>query len=273
LEVLKNKPFQTILSSHSTHISSNARLSSLVLLTNTGLPDTIATNPCSKCKLAKEEIDDLERYLDATRSTLLYARKVILVEGPAEQFIIPPLAKKIMKIDLERYGVSVIPIYGVHFDVYAKLFDEMGMPKKCAIIADGDLKPSDSKDVELDEDTMISVPDLKALSNEYVGVFRCQTTFERALTIRGLLNCLAVAANECGAKRVGKRLSDSRKMFDSKEYGLEEKKTIMSELRDQVLAVSKRIGKARFAQIVSKHIDLAEEMPSYISDAIKWLEL
>jgi len=271
-EVLKNKPFQTILSSHSTHISSNANLSSLVLLTNTGLPDTIATNPCNNCKLSKGEIDDLERYLDATRSTLLYARKVILVEGPAELFIIPPLVKKIMNIDLDRHGVSIIPIYGVHFDVYAKLFGKLGMPKKCAIIADGDLRPSDSESVEVDEETMVSPPDLDALSNEYVGVFRCQTTFERALTIIGLLNCLSMAANECGATRLGKQLRDSHRKLVSGKYGVEEKNAVMSELRGKVLSISKRTGKARFAQIVSKHIDLAEAIPKYISDAIKWLE-
>jgi putative ATP-dependent endonuclease of OLD family len=197
---------------------------------------------------------------------------VILVEGPAELFVIPPLVKKIMKIDLDRQGVSIIPIYGVHFDVYAKLFGKLGMPKKCAIIADGDLKPSDSQSVDVDEETMISPPDLDALSNEYVGVFRCQTTFERALTIKGLLNCLSMAANECGATKLGSQLKDTHRRLVNKKYGAEEEKAVMSELRGKVLSISKRTGKARFAQIVSKHIDLAEAIPKYISDAINWLE-
>ena len=33
----------------------------------------------------------------------------------------------------------------------------------------------------------------------------------------------------------------------------------------------KRFGKARYAQVVSKHIDGATEIPQYIRDAIDWL--
>ena len=71
LEVLKDKHFQTILSSHSTHITYNAKFSSLVLLTNTGQSHTTVTNPAVSGSLSTFEIADLERYLDATRSTLL----------------------------------------------------------------------------------------------------------------------------------------------------------------------------------------------------------
>lgn len=272
-EVLKNKPFQSIVSSHSTHITSNADLSSLVLLTNEGQPITTATSPGNDDLLSHKEMADLERYLDATRSTLLYARKVILVEGPAELFIIPPLVKKVMNIDLERFGVSVIPIYGIHFDVYAKLFCEMALPKKCAIIADGDLKPSDSDDIEDEEDSFPSPPDLDSLANEYVGVFRCSTTFERALTIPGLLLCLSSAAKECGATKIAQKLEDGHKKLKSGELEDKEIKELKGDLRKSVLATAKRVGKARFAQVVSKHMDSAESIPKYIRDAIEWLEL
>ncbi len=271
-DVLKNKPFQTIVSSHSTHITSHAALSSMVLLTNEGQPITTATTPGNDDLLSDKEIADLERYLDATRSTLLYARKVILVEGPAELFIIPPLVKKVMNVDLERFGVSVIPIYGVHFNVYAKLFSEMTLPKKCAIIADGDLKPSDAEDIEDEEASLPEPPDLNSLANDYVGVFRCSTTFERALTIPGLLLCLSAAAKECGATNVAKKLDNG--YMKLKDQRLDEnKKALMNDLRNIVLATAKRVGKARFAQVVSKHMDSAEAIPKYIREAIEWLEL
>jgi putative ATP-dependent endonuclease of OLD family len=270
-EVLKNKPFQTIISSHSTHITSSANLSSVIILTNAGDASTSGNNPCNKCGLSNKEIDDLERYLDATRSSLLYARKVILVEGPAELFVIAPLVKKVMDIDLERHGISVIPIYGVHFDVYAKLFSEWGMPKKCAIIADGDLRPSDSEYVEVDEDGLVSPPDVDALSNDYVHVFKCSTTFERALTIPGLLMCLSKAAVEFGAKKLGRRLRETYNKLQKDEYEKDEKIAVLKELRESLLMLAKRIGKARFAQVVSRHIDLAESMPKYIKDAVEWL--
>ncbi len=273
LEVLKDKPFQTILSSHSTHITSNAKLSSLVLLTNSGQSNTKATNPACSGLLSTREIADLERYLDATRSTLLFARKVILVEGPAELFIIPTLVKKVMGIDLERYGVSVIPIYGVHFHIYAKLFNKLALPKKCAIIADGDLKPSDSQNVNCDDETLPELPSLDSFASEYVGIFRCKTTFERALTITGLLLCLALAAKECEAKKIAEKLKDGCKRLTNSNIDSKESKTLFSDLRDAVLATAKRFGKARFAQVVSKHIEVAEDAPKYIKDAIDWLEL
>ena len=143
-KALESLPFQTILSTHSTHITANADLESYVVLTQTGKPAVASCVPAVDAKLEQEDIRDLERYLDATRSNLLFARKVILVEGPAELFLIPALLKKVEDIDLDREGISVIPIYGVHFAVYAKLFQGDGLPKKCAIIADGDLKPSDA---------------------------------------------------------------------------------------------------------------------------------
>jgi putative ATP-dependent endonuclease of OLD family len=270
-EVLKNKPFQTIISSHSTHITSSADLSSVIILTNTGEKGISGNNPCYKCGLSTKEIDDLERYLDATRSSLLYARKVILVEGPAELFVIPPLVKKIMGIDLERHGISIIPIYGVHFDAYAKLFSEWGMPKKCAIIADGDLRPSDSEYLELNEDTLVSPGDVEALSNDYVHVFKCSTTFEKALTIPGFLLCLSKAAIEFGAKNLGGRLKETHNKLRKEEYGREERIAVLKELKESVLTLSKRIGKARFAQIVSRHIDSAESIPKYVKDAVDWL--
>ena len=272
-EVLKNKPFQSLLSTHSTHITSSAGLESMVLLTNNGQPRTIGAAPCFNDCLNPNETADLERYLDATRSTLLYARKVILVEGPAELFVIPPLVKAVMGIDLERYGVSVVPIYGIHFDVYAKMFNEMSMSKKCAIIADGDLVPSDSVEAEEGEEDLLTTPDLDSLSSDYVGVFRCKTTFERALTIPGILHCISAGAEECGAVKLSRTLKLADQKIKKEIWGSEERGEKLNELRDKVLSTAKRIGKARFAQKVSKYIDSAENIPPYIRKAIEWLEL
>ncbi len=99
-------------------------MNSMIVLTNTGDSASSAIVPAEASGLEDKEIADLERYLDATKSSLLFARKVMLVEGPAELFLIPALVKQVMgdDYDLDRLGISVVPIYGVHFDVYAKLF-------------------------------------------------------------------------------------------------------------------------------------------------------
>jgi putative ATP-dependent endonuclease of OLD family len=269
-KALRDLPFQSILTTHSTHITSQAPLSSYVVLTQTGTPAIASAVPAEDANLQESETEDLERYLDATKSSLLFARRVMLVEGPAELFLIPPLLKRVKGIDLHREGISVIPIYGVHFDAYAKLFSDHSLPKKCAIIADGDLKASDADpDVE-GEDDLPEPPNLEALKSDHVGVFACKTTFERALVFEGTLEMFARTASDIGAPLVAKRLRKALKELQ-KLPDENDREKILKEMREAVLNTAKRFGKARFAQIASRHTGLASSIPKYVADAAKWL--
>ncbi len=270
-KALSALPFQSILTTHSTHITANAPLASYVVLSQTGGPAIASSIPADDAGLENGEVGDLERYLDATRSNLLYARKVILVEGPAELFLIPELLKHVKDIDLEREGVSVIPIYGVHFDVYAKLFSGESLPKKCAIITDGDLRPSDA-DPDLEgEDDLPAPPDLKKLENDFVKVFACKTTFERALVFEGTLEMFARAADDIGAPRIAAKLRHGIEELADEDLDDEARTAILNPLRASVLNTAKRFGKARFAQIAARHAAQATTIPKYLSDAAKWL--
>ena len=270
-KALSALPFQSILTTHSTHITANAPLASYIVLSQTGGPAIASSLPAEDAGLEPAEIDDLERYLDATRSNLLFARKVILVEGPAELFLIPALLKHVKDIDLERDGISVIPIYGVHFHVYAKLFSEQALPKKCAIVTDGDLKPSDANPELEGEDDLPPPPDLEALENDCVRVFACKTTFERALVFEGTLEMFAAAAEDIGAPTVAKRLREGAEELDDDDLDDDERTKILTPLRKMVLNTAKRFGKARFAQIAARHANKAEIIPKYLADAAEWL--
>lgn len=263
-------PFQSILTTHSTHITAQADLASYVVLTQTGEPAIASSVPDANGGLDDADASDLERYLDATKSNLLYARKVMLVEGPAELFLIPALIKKVKGIDLAREGVSVIPIYGVHFDVYARLFSDDGLPKRCAIVTDGDLKPSDAVPGLEGEDELPPPPDLEALANDSVQVFACKTTFERALVFPGTLEMFAKAAEDVGAPIVAGRL---RAGLEAINDGMDEEdeEELLNTLRASVLNTAKRFGKARFAQVAARHVDCAEVMPKYLGEAVRWL--
>jgi putative ATP-dependent endonuclease of the OLD family len=268
---LNSLPFQSILTTHSTHITAYASLPSYVVLTQTGVPAISSSVPAESGHLSKGEVKDLERYLDATKSVLLYARKVMLVEGPAELFPIPALVRKVMGIDLGREGISVIPIYGVHFDVYAKLFGKDGLPKRCAIVADGDLKPSDG-DEDIDgEDDIPPPPDLSELASDHVRVFACASTFERAVTLFGTLLMWAKAADDVGAPTVAKRLRDARQIYDKGGLDEDARKALLDPLRTSVLSTAKRFGKARFSQLAARHVTEATVLPKYITDAVNWL--
>ena len=185
--------FQTLVSTHSTHISSGSKLDSFVILTTGTDMGTHSLVPSAIPNLDDREKADLERYLDATRSTLLFARKVILVEGPAELYVIPALMKAISGVDMERHGISVIPIHGTHFESYAKLFCAAGIRKKCAIVTDDDLPDTPAPGAETPRSNAI-----RAFENDYLRVFSYRTTFEKALVIPDLLPALRTTCEEFG---------------------------------------------------------------------------
>jgi len=81
-----------------------------------------------------------------------------------------------------------------------KLFGDTGIRRKCAVLTDGDLKPSDAdteEDVEFPR-----IEDLKEYVNEFVEVFHCKTTFERAIALPSNLMVFSKAAEELGAPKV-----------------------------------------------------------------------
>lgn len=270
-QALDNLPFQSILTTHSTHITANSNLESYVVLTQKDGPAIASTVPANDENLTTSDILDLQRYLDATRSNMLFARKVMLVEGPAELFLIPALLKQVKGIDLDREGISIIPIYGVHFDVYAKLFSDSALPKKCAIVADGDLKPSDS-DPELEGEDELPVPlDLEELEGDYVRVFACPVTLERSLTQSGTLEMFALTADDLGATTIARRLRKGIEDLDDDSLDKSARREILDPLRQSVLNTAIRFGKARFAQVAVRHVEAATTVPKYIRDAAQWL--
>ncbi|MDE2637330.1 MAG: AAA family ATPase [Chloroflexota bacterium] len=272
-DVLSRNSSQVILTTHSTHISSQAPLKSLVSLT-TKSDDigTLATKLSLSSMLADKEVADLERYLDATRSTLLYARKVMLVEGAAEMFLIPEMIKAVRNVNLDRYGISVIPIYGTHFDSYAKLFSGDGLPKKCAIISDGD--STDAIPSTLPEDTCMEVTEFADCPPEYVRVFRCQTTFERAFTFHESLEMLIATLREFGAPRVIADLEETKQnLEDNPLMTVEQKENAIRPKRDRIQSQADRrdIGKGRFAQVAARYAHTLTRLPDYIDKALDWL--
>ncbi len=230
-------------------------------------------NPLANGGLADNEARDFERYLDATRSTFLYAKKVILIEGPAELFLIPPLIHKVLNVDLDSLGICVVPIYGKHFRSYVKMFKDELLCKKCAVITDGDMQSElptgDEEDFGKPEE--FSLASLDALKTDWVNVFYCRSTFEKALTIVGLLPILEKTVSEFGATRSAAKIKVVSDAIRKGGVGTADQAKMLVDLGEIVLKVSKRFDKARFAQAASKHIALAQDMPEYIKEAVKWI--
>ena len=268
LVALRSVGVQVILTTHSTQVTSQAPFSTLVSLTRRSDASIASGRLSDNATLSEDAMADLERYLDATKSNLLFARKVMLVEGPAELFLIPAIVDAVDGINLEREGISVVAIYGVHFDVYAKLFQAGALEKKCAIVADADLVPSDADE---NFDVAEAAPNLNALRGEFVEVFVGPTTFERELVSVDTLPMLIETTRSVGAPRITTRLEAGLQQLNDDDLTPDEQADMLEELGTAVLNTARRFGRARFAQVASRHAGLCTGIPKYIQDALDWL--
>lgn len=159
-EIGDDNDIQFILTSHSPNLVSKVKLQNLILCKNG------QTYPMGEdyTKLAKGDYLFLERFLDSTKANLFFANGVILVEGDAENILIPTLAK-LMNRDLSKYGVSIVNVGSVAFLRYANIFLRQEEPKMnipVSLITDVDVKPIEAKPTfkknnitgELAEDTL-----------------------------------------------------------------------------------------------------------------------
>jgi len=268
VSALSDIAMQTILTTHSTHITARLPLASQVVMTRRG-GETTSHAVSTNAILSPEDRRDLERYLDATKSTLLFARKIILVEGAAELILLPCLVHEMMEIDLEKHGISVISVNGTHFAPFMKLLEGGKLGKRCVVIGDADLPPI-AEEVE-DEDISETRADLKALEGPAVKVFLGRTTFERELADVDNAPMLVAATYESGLQAASQRLAllaQKIKAFSDNDV---DRLPLEEEFRDKVLRVAIRVGKARFAQLCAAYIKQAVLIPEYISDAVDWL--
>lgn len=135
-----------LVTTHSPHIVSVAPLNSLVLFRNIG-NETVGRT-ARGLGLTPEERDDLQRYLDVTRGEMFFARAVLFVEGPAEQFLVPAFAAAYLRANsigstLDDFGISVCSVNGTDFAPFCTLLSSAGMALANAVITDGDPSESD----------------------------------------------------------------------------------------------------------------------------------
>lgn len=89
--------------------------------------------------LKSEAKAHLTKFLDVTRSDMLFADKVILVEGIAEKLLMP-LFMEMCGCAYEDEHISIIEIGGKHFRYFVELFNGNVVKKKVLCITDRDFK-------------------------------------------------------------------------------------------------------------------------------------
>ncbi|WP_293001573.1 AAA family ATPase [Mycobacterium sp.] len=241
---------QTVMvTTQSPHIASVADPRSLIVLRSD--TESRASTACTAHDAALDETewDDIARYLDVTRAEMVFARAVLLVEGFAEEVVLPTLAHQ-FGIDLDKLGITVCGIHGTHFGSYVAFCEALGI--RWAVLTDGD-------------------PDAKVTGQERVkallaelghegdpaqkGIFLGEITFEYdvASVEENRQACYAELSELCAAP--------SRKVIASWGSALPDHDTFMN-------MVDNAGGKGRYAQRLARG---AVQPPQYIAAALTYL--
>ncbi|MFG1225258.1 ATP-dependent nuclease [Xanthobacter wiegelii] len=136
---------QIIVTTHSPNLASDLQLDNLALIQG-GRAFPLCKG---KTKLSASDYRFLERFLDVTKANLFFARAVLIVEGDAENILLPVIAKLLGR-DFHHHGVSVVNVGGVGLGRYARIFmreDEakdgiINVPVAC--VTDMDVMPDNA---------------------------------------------------------------------------------------------------------------------------------
>ncbi len=277
-----------LLTTHSPNVASVAPLSNIVLLrTVPGEGHTIGRS-LRGVKLEKAEREDLERYIDVTRGELFFSKGVILVEGDAERFLLPAIAKlHDGDMDLDALGISVCSIAGTNFGPYVQLLGPKGLDIPFIVLTDFDPKgePGIQEDANPEAEIgesygknrvvnqimvhLLDEKEWKELSFDKVmkkakdfGVFLNDYTFEIDLFKNGTEDEFAQAMKELTDNKV------MHKRFDELSEDPEklEPKQFLKDINS--------VGKGRLAQRLAA-LFLAERVdvcPPYIEAALDYMK-
>jgi putative ATP-dependent endonuclease of the OLD family len=256
----ENAKLSTIVSTHSPHIVSVTPPKQLIVLRE--VDGSTHPHAAGQASLSDREWDDLGRYLDATRSELVFARRVLLVEGFAEQVLLPRLAAG--TVDLDEHGVSVCVIHGTHFLSYVRFLRELGTPY--AVITDGDPDAGTGRtgadriqrlaDVLTDDDEEEEEEEVEVeVDPETLGLFCGDDTFETDLY---------ETSQENRATMIDALLSFPFRPASRARIEAAHADGMSSE---QFLGYVERVSKGRYAQRLST-ADGALEAPPYLQQAL-----
>lgn len=138
----------------------------------------------------------LTKFLDVTRSDMLFADKVILAEGIAEKLLMP-LFMDACGCSYEDEHISVVEIGGKHFEHFIELFNGNAVNKKVLCITDKDFKwiDDDGKLKSIEKYQKEETPHIKKLNDRFnIENFRICTqslggkTFEDELFLANMNN-------------------------------------------------------------------------------------
>ena len=137
-----SQKIQIIVTTHSPNLASAIQLDNLVLLSSGKAFPLCA----GRTELDPSDYGFLSRFLDVTKANLFFARGLMIVEGDAENILLPTLAR-ILQRDLTRNGVSIVNVGGIGLRRFARIYQRKDpatdgvIPVPVACVTDLDVMP------------------------------------------------------------------------------------------------------------------------------------
>ena len=286
---LKNA--QIIVSTHSPVLASSVSVEKIVHISD-------QDNKIAAIALMEKKYGDalaekfINRWLDVTKSTMLFSRGIILVEGIAEALVIPQLGRLILKEyndimkskgkktianTLEEMGVSVININGIYFNYFMKIFGNFNgssgpcIPIYCSGLTDRDPEadsyPLKDEFLESKNPVMGYIDGIN--SNEFTRLYMSPLkTFEYDLAMVNTKIFATVlkslwptqegsVTTKLNAIATNQNTPDPSKLMEDAKY-------IYTHID------SSQIGKGIFAYALAESIKQDFIIPEYIKKAVLW---
>ena len=308
---------QIFITSHSPTLTSKAKLQNLIVL------DSIAykLDDCFKDRVSENIIEDtkknikliendfitrkkqLERYLDVTKSQMLFSNGILFAEGVSEELLVPALFK-LKGQDLQDYRIEFVNVGGTSFYPFLHLFNsskiEKRINKKIAILSDGDqfTKSKESQfsfknlivndylkldelDLEINKAKINSrIPNLKSAKNSNSNIEICDSfkTFEYEISKANISFKKSEIENNFFVKYIKEVASDKFNEIEKYYKDFDEDLSEENQRKIAILFWKTITGKANFAQDFSIHIleDIEKakinlKIPIYIETAFNHL--
>lgn len=269
-----------VVTTHSTHIASVAPLRALRVL-RTDKDGTSRMHGIDGAGLSEAEIMDVERYLDVTRAEMVFARGIIFVEGPTEEFLVPAFARFEMErrglgSSLDEIGISVCSVSGTDFRPYWRVTSPSGWAIPRVVITDGDPVTLKSgvrcvqglirgarlfQNAEAERAALEGEEDGPRAALEAEGIFvGATTTLEQDLLAALSSEMKETYAGLISPTSVLKRLNFTNAVDSACTGDVQGVATMLARIED--------IGKGRFAQRLASAVTAAHEPPPHIKRAL-----
>ncbi len=297
---------QIIVTTHSAVIASSVGVESIIYIK--GKNNGILSKRIADFGLEDNVKKYLNRWMDITKSTLLFSKGVILVEGICEAMLIPVLAEVVLKeynqsqknklpSSIEEAGVSVININGINFKYFFPLFcdlegwEDERLPIRCSGITDKDPRdiidfdeegkknkkpqyPIGSEEVEGGNEAISLVDTLQSTEQArlYVAALK---TFEYDLAMNGNFALMATVIKEGWEKgdenKTGVK-AECKKIIDLNNNYIDDEMRRKDAKFIYEHIDCNELGKGIFSQLLLEKLALGEEIrvPQYIKKAIIW---